>query len=137
MTSRKGANKNDTWLTPPLLLEALGRFDLDPCCSFRMPWKTARRMICLPRDGLKERWVGRVWCNPPYSDPLPWVEKMASHDNGIMLLPAKSFETRWGQRSLETMGSIFVFKGRLSFYRGDGTLSGGEMVFPLFGCVRG
>ncbi len=43
-------------------------------------------------DGLNNPWTGFVWCNPPYSNVEPWVNKMVSHRNGIMLLPmVKSF----------------------------------------------
>ena len=32
---------NDEWLTPPYIIEALGRFDLDPCSPINRPWDTA------------------------------------------------------------------------------------------------
>lgn len=33
-----------TWLTPPHIIEALGPFDLDPCCPPTMPWRTATQI---------------------------------------------------------------------------------------------
>ena len=33
--------KSMTWLTPPAWIEALGPFDMDPCCPPVMPWPTA------------------------------------------------------------------------------------------------
>jgi len=35
-------NTTDVWLTPPAIIEALGEFDLDPCCPNNLPWATAK-----------------------------------------------------------------------------------------------
>lgn len=73
-----------TWLTPPHIIEALGPFDLDPCCPPNMPWRTAKRMVHWPEDGLKVDWTGkRVWCNPPYGrEAIPFLRKMAENRTG-------------------------------------------------------
>lgn len=73
-----------TWLTPPHIVEALGPFDLDPCCPPNMPWRTATQMVCRPDDGLAVDWTGkRVWCNPPYGrEAVPFLRKMAEHEGG-------------------------------------------------------
>lgn len=73
-----------TWLTPPHIIEALGPFDLDPCCPPTMPWRTATRMVHWPEDGLQVDWTGkRVWCNPPYGrDAVPFLRKMAENKTG-------------------------------------------------------
>ena len=73
-----------TWLTPPSIIEALGPFDLDPCCPSNMPWRTATQMISLPDNGLLADWSGkRVWCNPPYGrEAIPFLRKMAENTNG-------------------------------------------------------
>lgn len=126
VTVNRARSSRDTWLTPPLLVKALGPFDLDPCCPPTMPWRTAKRMIKQPKDGLAAKWAGRVWCNPPFSDILPWVAKMAVHGNGIMLLPAKSPETRWGQAALNGMDAVLFLKGRLLFHYEDGSRSTGK-----------
>lgn len=117
----------DTWLTPPEIIKSLGPFNLDPCCPQGMPWRTARRMISLPQDGLAVKWNGRVWCNPPYSDPLPWVKKMTEHESGIMLLPANP-DTRYAQLALKHSSSVVFIKGRLLFHYVDGTCSKGKWM---------
>lgn len=58
-------------------------------------------------DGLAQSWRGeRVWCNPPYSDVGPWVEKAWQEmQNGcervVMLLPANRCEQAWWQKHVE------------------------------------
>lgn len=40
------------------------------------------------QDGLKQKWEGRVWLNPPYSRPTieHFITRMVEHNNGIALL---------------------------------------------------
>lgn len=59
----------------------------------------------LEDDGLAQDWAGeRVWCNPPYSDISPWVEKAHKSARApliVMLLPANRTEQRWWQEFVE------------------------------------
>ena len=107
----------DTWLTPPWLLEKLGKFDLDPC----PPNGT---------NGLKIDWVGRVWLNPPYSKNALFMEKMAKHTNGIALVFART-ETKWFQDWVFPYAySICFIRGRIKFYKEDGTEAAGNAGAP-------
>lgn len=115
------AATNTDWLTPLPIIEALGEFDLDPCCPPVMPWATASAMICQPNDGLAAEWTGRVWLNPPFRGAYPWVKRLREHGNGIALLPCATdtdifFDNVWGHAS----GVLFI-KRRVVFYRPDGT----------------
>ena len=77
----------DVWLTPPELLEKLGKFDLDPCAPLDRPWDTATNHFTIQDDGLKQEWHGRVWLNPPYGRGMDrWLEKLANHAGGGLLL---------------------------------------------------
>lgn len=58
------------WLTPLGLISALGIFDLDPCSPINRPWATAKNHFTIEDDGLRQKWFGRVFCNPPYDTRL-------------------------------------------------------------------
>lgn len=111
--------RHDNWLTPPDLHATLGEFDLDPCAVPEpRPWPTACEHIAPPRDGLLEEWGGRVWCNPPYSQLRPWLNRMAEHGNGIALTFARTdtaaFAGVWRAAAI-----VFLY-GRLYFRSVDG-----------------
>jgi hypothetical protein len=129
----------DTWLTPPMIIELLGPFDLDPCAApSPRPWPTAKKHIELPQNGLTERWEGRVWMNPPYGEKTGlWLEKLADHGNGIALIFARTEtlmfrEFIWGRAS-----ALLFFYGRLSFYfpsgQQAGKNAGGPSVLVAYG----
>jgi phage N-6-adenine-methyltransferase len=81
-------------------------------------------------DGLAQSWAGeRVWCNPPYSDIAPWVQKAWAEIGAelvVMLLPANRTEQGWWQDLIEPAqraGRIRVefLRGRLRFLRNGAT----------------
>src|SRR6516162_5167834 len=83
--------ETNDWLTPRYILDALGKFDLDPCAALDQPWATARRHLTVKDDGLKKTWTGRVWLNPPYGEQTAlWLAKMARHQDGIVLIYART-----------------------------------------------
>ena len=119
-----------TWLTPRFILDALGAFDLDPCAA--PGWETAKRMICLPDDGLAADWQGRVWCNPPFGKHTgAWLERMAQHGDGIALAFART-ETRMFQQEVWPHASAVLFlAGRPHFHLPDGTRAKGNSGGPI------
>ena len=128
----------DEWLTPPEILYALGAFDLDPCSPISRPWPTASRHLTIMDDGLKQRWSGRVWCNPPYgAATATWLARCADHGNAIALIFARTetrmfFEHVWPKAS----GLLFI-EGRLHFHHVDGRRapanSGAPSVLVAYG----
>lgn len=115
---------NDEWLTPPVVLGSLGFFDLDPCSpGDRSPWRTANLMLALPTDGLAENWHGRVWLNPPYGrETFKWLEKLSTHKGGgIALIFARTETIGFHEQIWNKAHSVFFFKGRLKFWKVDGT----------------
>lgn len=136
MGSHQSATAKDTvWLTPPEILQALGRFDLDPCaCPPPAPWLTAAECWPPGSGSLTRPWFGRVWCNPPFGPKptvLAFMRRMATHNHGTALLFARTetelfFETVWGKAS----GLLFL-KGRPHFHRRDGTRANANSGAPV------
>lgn len=55
-------------------------------------------------DGLLQPWPANdvVWCNPPFSDIAPWVERaIYARCTVVMLVPANRTEQPWWQRYIE------------------------------------
>ena len=75
--------------TPKWVFDLLGvTFDIDVAAPVGgVPWIPALQSYSQADDGLVQPWHGLVWCNPPYSDILPWVRRLNEHRNGIALLP--------------------------------------------------
>ena len=94
MGNEKTVADTDVWLTPPRIIESLGKFDLDPCSPLDRPWDTAKKHYTIEDDGLMQPWKGRVWMNPPYGPPMPkWLEKLANHPGGGVALTFARTET--------------------------------------------
>lgn len=118
--------------------------------AFTVDVAASERNAKLPRffsvddDGFAQPWGGeRVWCNPPYSDIRPWVEKAWAESAEIvaMLLPANRTEQGWWQDLVEPYrdrpGSPLTtefIRGRLRFIA-PGADSVGSDERPPFGNV--
>ena len=115
-------DNNDAWLTPPSIIEALGEFDLDPCSPIVRPWDTASKHYTTEDDGLIQEWEGRAFVNPPYGrETFKWIDKLATHGNGIALIFARTETKGFHTYVLDKADGIFFFKGRIKFYNADGT----------------
>jgi hypothetical protein len=129
--SQKG--QTDIWLTPLDLIQKIGGdFDYDPCPF--LGHKTAN--ILELKDGLKSKWFGKVWLNPPYSEADVWVQKLAEHGYGQALLFART-GSKWMQRALRSADSVCFLKGRVSFMKPDKTFehnAGADSLVLSFGC---
>lgn len=120
-TSFERSAASDDWITPPEIVKSLGKFDLDVCACIPQPFKYADRQFTVVEDGLKQSWEGRVWCNPPYGrSAAAFIEKLAAHGNGILLIFARVETRNWFDHIWPKADAVFFFKGRLSFYRPDG-----------------
>lgn len=120
-TTFQRSSGSDEWYTPPEIIHALGEFDLDPCAA--RGWPTAKNHIYKEDDGLSREWTGRVWLNPPYNRRLiePFIRRMALHNNGIALIFNRMDIALWHEVIFPTAKAMLVLRGRLKFYRSDGT----------------
>jgi hypothetical protein len=123
---RGGGFTQETWLTPPHIIEALGPFDLDPCAApSPRPWPTAARHIELPEDGYSAEWSGRVWMNPPYGVEMArWLAKLADHGNGIALVFARTETGMFHESVWPRADGILFLRGRLAFCTPKGKPAG-------------
>lgn len=118
----------DEYATPPAIVAALekefGAFTLDPCA--RAESAKAPRFFTKEQDGLIRPWTAaRVWLNPPYSNPTPWVKK-ALHETLIgnaglvaALLPAAT-DTNWFHDYVYGHSEVRLRRGRIKFLQWDG-----------------
>lgn len=134
-TFERTENTSDEWYTPKEIIDALGRFDLDPCAPVRPLWNTADIMYNKNDDGLKKEWFGRVWLNPPYSRPLieKFIEKMSEHGNGIALLYNRCDSRMFQEVIFKKATAMKFLKHRIRFYRPDGS-RGGESRLRKHSC---
>lgn len=69
-------------------------------------------------DGLKIQWPNRTFVNPPYSDPLPWVEKAietSMMNKTVVLLLKHDSSTKWWRRLHEAQAKFMPIHGRLKY----------------------
>ena len=111
---------SDECYTPRSLFDLLDiEFDLDPAsCPKELSAVPARRIFTVEDDGLSQPWEGRVWLNPPYSKPAPWVDRFIDHGRGIALLPA-SRNARWLDHVWTDAHGVAIWTG--VFSRADGS----------------
>lgn len=134
------AMSKDEWLTPPDLIKALGRFDLDPCSPITRPWPTADHHFTVDDDGLTRKWFGRVWANPPYGKAAAlWLARMVQHGCGTALIFARTETEMFFQHVWAEASALLFLQGRLTFHHVDGSLprlganSGGPSVLIAYG----
>lgn len=127
LMSRKATGGQDSWSTPPYVVRWLQSYiathidesgiEIDVCADASNA--KADKFFDEAADGLKQKWKGVCFCNPPYSQIAAWVQKaFASVNEGettvAMLIPART-DTRYWHDYIAKADEILFIKGRLAF----------------------
>ena len=131
ITEKSGFNAHDKtdgkeeWLTPPEIIKALGRFDLDPCAPIKRPWEMAKAHYTIADNGLIKPWHGRVWLNPPYGGETGrWMARASDHRNVTALIFARTETVQFFDYIWPKAKAVCFLKGRLAFYHVNGKRGG-------------
>jgi hypothetical protein len=128
--NKVGNPKNDEFYTPEWVFQKLNiKFDLDVCAPENgISWLPAENYYYEKIDGLAQDWYGKVWMNPPYSQPALWVDKFVTHDNGVCLLFLSKAE--WAQKLWEHADAIVKLPTDFKFERIDGQRK--DIFMPVY-----
>lgn len=126
-----GTGENE-WYTPAEYIaaarEVMGGIDLDPASS-ELANRTvqAARYFTVADNGLAHDWHGRVWMNPPYSQPAisHFAEKMvaevsAGNVEHAIALTHNYTDTAWFHTMASIADAICFTRGRIGFVDREG-----------------
>jgi len=115
------------WYTPSNIIEAardtMGSIDTDPASS-EIANETVKASVYFTEqtNGLDKEWIGNVWMNPPYAQPLiehfcdKFVNELANKNmsQGCIIVN-NATETKWFQTILEDSNAMCFIKSRVKF----------------------
>lgn len=116
------------WYTPEPYIaaarEVMGGIDLDPASTARAnEIVKAERFYTIDDDGLRREWAGRVWMNPPYSQPDVghFCERLtASYLGGLVTeacaLTNNATDTAWFATLASAAAAVCFTTGRVRFW---------------------
>jgi len=122
----------DEWYTPPeyiqLIHRTLGAIDLDPAsCLQAQDTVRAGAFFSESQNGLERNWWGRVFMNPPYSQPKinQFIEKLlleraSSRVTEAIVLTTNNTDTDWFQSLAHGCSALCFTDGRVKFLAPDG-----------------
>jgi hypothetical protein len=97
----------DSWATPKWLMDVFSDY-FDPCPLNPNP----------EIDGLTIEWKDKTFINPPYSKPLPWVEKAIEESKKgkkIILLLTNDLTTKYSKLLIGANAHFLFCMERLQF----------------------
>ena len=127
VSNNSGENE---WYTPIEFIKAarevMGRIDLDPAsCEAANKTVQATKIFTVNDDGLKQKWRGNVWLNPPYASDLigKFADKVVESKDDIeqaIILVNNATETGWFNTLISVASAVVFPKSRVKFYMADG-----------------
>jgi phage N-6-adenine-methyltransferase len=110
---------SDDCYTPRWVFDAMGlRFDLDVAAPPGGPWHVpCDGFYTAEDDGLTSPWDGLVWCNPPYSNIWPWVQRFATHESAVLM--GFALPGQWFPHAVQNADATAFL--RIKFLRPDGS----------------
>ena len=124
-------SEQDCAQTPWWFIKSLESFTklkikLDVCCASSTAKADKFYSLDKGNNGLMEGWEKVNYCNPPYSDILPWIDsaRLSSKWSGnttLMLIPDKPEVASWTQLAREHADTVIHMPFRLNFLRPDGS----------------
>ena len=105
------------WETPQEFFDELDKefkFNLDVCATAENA--KCKRFFSPEDDGLKQKWFGVCWMNPPYGRQIKyWMEKAYKSDAKVVCLVPARTDTVWWHNYAMKADDIRFIKGRLKF----------------------
>jgi phage N-6-adenine-methyltransferase len=117
-------SRGSDWSTPQNLFDELDRefhFTLDVCAS---DWNAkCKKYFTEKDDGLKQKWKGVCWMNPPYGKVLnDWMKKAYEESlkgvTVVCLVPSATDTSWWHEYAMK--GEIRFLRGRPRFVTKEG-----------------
>lgn len=141
------SHESEEYYTPARYVEAarevMGVIDLDPAsCERAQEWIGAETFYTVADDGLKRRWLGRIWLNPPYSktgnrsNQDIWSAQLieqyrAGNVTEAILLVKSAMGYKWFENLWCSWPTCFARK-RISFIRSNGDDKGQSKMGTAF-----
>ena len=122
-------SEQDLAQTPWWFIKSLEHFtsleiDLDVCCAINTAKAETFLALELGLGGLKTPWHKTNWCNPPYSNINPWIDKSWREsfrgNTTLMLIPDKP-EVGYARFARLHADTVIHMPFRLNFLRPDGS----------------
>ena len=135
---------NDLWQTPPEVMKFLEvtqffKATIDACADVNnRKCQDFYSEVNSFLDADPKSISGQgIWCNPPYSNPRPFIEhcqKMSQNKNEVMMLLNMDTSTKWFEllESYNNAVLMPVIGSRIAFVDGDGVAKRGNSKPQLF-----
>jgi ParB family chromosome partitioning protein len=127
---RANFSGDNEWYTPAQYVElartVFGAIDLDPASNERAQKVVkATTYFDASTNGLAQKWSGRIWLNPPYSQPeiMQFIQKLIDELPNIdeaILLTHNYTDTAWFHLAAKNAPAICFTRGRIKFYNQNG-----------------